>query len=99
MIFSKDHKRKKTLSNQADPILDRVVYTFPNGQDTLTVRESCTSILVVGEVGSGKSSGMSRQFFQGLIKSGYGGLILCVKAEASEQMQKIIEKCYEDDTV
>lgn len=98
-MFSKDNKRKKRAAVQADPILDKVVYTFPDGKDTLSARELSEGVLITGASGSGKSSGFANGLFQALIKSGYGGLILSVKTESAKQILETIEKCHEDDTL
>ncbi len=89
LIMDFSLKQKKGNPHAA---LERVIYTFPNGKDTLTERESHGSALVLGEIGSGKTSGFSSQLFDSYLKCGYGGIVLSVKKESGKQMLEKIRR-------
>ena len=67
--------------------LDRPLFYF-NDEDEFTIRNSFESIVVTGSVGSGKSSGSGATIARSFLKSGYGGLVLCVKADEADTWKK-----------
>lgn len=51
------------------------------GSEPWTVRESVEGLLVLGRTGSGKTSGPGRLVATSMLRAGYGGLVLCAKAD------------------
>ena len=78
---------KSTPSNEAR--------SWPNdlplgrlGSAPFTLRDACGGVVVFGETGSGKSSGPLKTLRRKYVESGFGGLVLCVKPEESEDWLK-----------
>jgi hypothetical protein len=59
--------------------LDRTLLKF--GKERWTLQDAMTGLLVVGETGSGKSSGPARTFARKFLEAGLGGLVLCFKED------------------
>mgnify|MGYP000894273954 CR=1 FL=1 len=49
--------------------------------DVWTLTDACAGTVVFGAIGSGKTSGSGRAFSHALLRSQFGGLVLCAKAE------------------
>jgi len=47
--------------------------------DTWTLADACQGVLIMGENGSGKTSGSGQILARRYLQSGFGGLVLCYK--------------------
>jgi hypothetical protein len=55
-----------------------------NGRDFYTLFQSFLGVLILGGIGTGKTSAVCRNAMIAKLLAGYGGLFLCVKAECRE---------------
>jgi hypothetical protein len=53
-------------------------------QDTWTLRDAYQGVLIMGENGSGKTSGSGRIFARKYLENGFGGLVLCFKTDEAD---------------
>ncbi len=49
--------------------------------DAWTLTDACAGTVVMGAIGSGKTSGSGRAIAQAMLRGGFGGLVLCAKVE------------------
>src|SRR5260221_13636981 len=49
--------------------------------DAITLTDAKTGVLITGKTGSGKTSGPGRLFAKAYLRAGFGGLVLCAKAD------------------
>lgn len=54
-------------------------------RDRWTTRDACACTLVFGDTGSGKTSGSGEHLARAMLKAGFGGLVLCAKADEPER--------------
>src|SRR6266478_8573176 len=52
--------------------------------DTWTLADACQGVLIMGENGSGKTSGSGRLLARKYLQSGFGGLVLCFKTDEAD---------------
>ena len=69
----------------ADPyaILQTPLLRF-SGTDDFTLGDGTQGVAVFGGVGSGKTSGSGRAFAHAFLEAGFGGLVLCAKADEAD---------------
>ena len=91
-VFKRNTKQSGSKS-KLDALLDKVLYTFPNGKDTLDVRSGIEGECCFGETGSGKTTGYNNQYLQAMLNFGMGGRVFSVKKEAARYFKKTFEKC------
>jgi hypothetical protein len=53
-------------------------------QDAWTLADAFQGVLIMGENGSGKTSGSGRVFARKYLQHGFGGLVLCFKTDESD---------------
>jgi type IV secretory pathway TraG/TraD family ATPase VirD4 len=70
---------------------DLVVHTLGRHGD-FRLSDAVTGVIVFGATGSGKTSGPGKFLASGYLAHGFGGVVLCAKAEEREQWQKWAEK-------
>lgn len=63
-----------------------------NDSEPWTIGDSFEGVQVWGDTGSGKSSTSARLFAAAMQRAGYGGLVLTVKPEDTEQWQRNLEE-------
>ncbi len=63
-----------------------------NDSEPWTIGDSFEGVQVWGDTGSGKSSTSARLFAAAMLRAGYGGLVLTVKPEDTEQWQRNLEE-------
>jgi type IV secretory pathway TraG/TraD family ATPase VirD4 len=56
----------------------------PRAEDTWTLRDAVQGVLIMGENGSGKTSGSGKLFAHKYLQNGFGGLVLCFKNEEAD---------------
>jgi hypothetical protein len=52
--------------------------------DVWTLADSFQGVLIMGENGSGKTSGSGRLFARKYLENGFGGLVLCFKTDEAD---------------
>lgn len=57
-------------------------------EDTWTLADSFQSVLILGENGSGKSSGSGNLLARKYLEAGFGGLVLCFKTDEADEWRK-----------
>lgn len=62
------------------------------GHGDFRLSDAVTGVIVFGATGSGKTSGPAKFLAYGYLAHGFGGVVLCAKAEEREQWQKWAEK-------
>jgi hypothetical protein len=61
-----------------------------NGDEPWTIGDSFEGVQVFGDTGSGKSSTSAKLLASAMLRAGYGGLVLTVKQEDSEEWRKLL---------
>ena len=69
----------------------RRLFSFSK-KDHLTIGRACEGILIMGATGAGKSSASGRAIARSFLAAGYGGLVLCPKAEEKLAWQRYCEE-------
>ena len=57
--------------------------------DAFTLRDACQGVLVMGGIGSGKTSGSGKALAGAFLRAGMGGIILCAKPEEAEHWRRL----------
>lgn len=58
-------------------------------RDPWRIRDACENTMIVGGVGSGKSSGSGNSIARAFLKAGMGGLVLCAKSNEADRWEKL----------
>ena len=70
------------------PYLDKLDYPLlqlsPHRADRFTLSDALTGVHVTGSTGSGKSSATAQHLALSYLRAGFGGIVLCAKAQPSE---------------
>jgi hypothetical protein len=53
-------------------------------EDVWTLRDACQGVLIMGENGSGKTSGSGELLARKYLQAGFGGLVLCFKTDEAD---------------
>jgi hypothetical protein len=61
-------------------------------EDTWTLRDACQGVLIMGENGSGKTSGSGELLARKYLAAGFGGLVLCAKTDETELWRTYLRK-------
>ncbi len=67
------------LSGQPFDLDQPLFYLSPH--DPWTIRDSAAGTIIMGEIGSGKTSGSGAAIAKSCLRAGYGALVLCAKPE------------------
>lgn len=59
------------------------------GGDFLSARDVAQSVQIFGGTGSGKTSGSGKALADAFLRSGYGGIVCCAKADELERWQRL----------
>lgn len=79
--------------------LSRVLLRWSKS-DSWTIGHACQGTIVLGATGSGKTTGSGRALAMAFLRSGFGGLVLCVKPDERKQWENYCrETGREDDLV
>ena len=57
-------------------------------EDVWTLRDACQGVLIMGENGSGKTSGSGELLARKYLDAGLGGLVLCFKTDEAALWQR-----------
>jgi hypothetical protein len=67
---------------EADPYLDAPLFSLSRyPEDAFTLRQAVEGVLIMGGIGSGKSSGSGKKLLKKYLLAGLGGLVLTAKPE------------------
>lgn len=58
-------------------------------KDRFTIREACEGVVIMGGVGSGKTSAPAKDIANGMLQSGMGGIVCCAKNDELERWLKL----------
>src|SRR5258708_33789403 len=67
-----------------------VVHFSERRPDTWTLADACQGVLIMGENGSGKTSGSGQILARRYLQSGFGGLVLCYKTDEADLWRKYL---------
>lgn len=76
--------------NESDPLLN--FGDAKSTEDIWTIRDSCEGVLILGAVGSGKTSGSGSHIAKAFLLAGYGGLVLTAKTDEARRWLRLCEK-------
>ena len=62
------------------------------GADTWTLRDACQGVLIMGENGSGKTSGSGELLARKYLGAGFGGLVLCFKTDEADLWRQYLRR-------
>jgi hypothetical protein len=75
---------------------ERVLSFSERKADEWTIRDSFTGTLVLGQAGSGKTSGPGKTLARRFLELGYGGLVLCSKSEEADDWRALLKTTKRD---
>ena len=61
-------------------------------RDVFHIRDAAEGVLILGGVGSGKSSGSGKALREAYLKAGFGGLVLCAKPDEAAIWKKELKR-------
>lgn len=61
--------------------------------DAWTIRDACGGTLIFGDTGSGKTSGSGQAIALAMLRAGFGGLVMTVKASETERWREYARRC------
>ena len=60
-----------------------------NASDQWRLEDAFRGVQIFGGIGSGKSSGSGRTFARAVLRSGFGGVVLCAKPDERENWERL----------
>jgi hypothetical protein len=66
-------------------------------EDVWTLRDACQGVLIMGENGSGKTSGSGELLARKYLEAGFGGLVLCFKTDEATLWQRYLKRAGRED--
>jgi len=70
-----------------------------NEEIPFTLAQACEGVFATGATGSGKTSGTGTHIPLAMLKAGFGGLVLCAKADEPERFMALAKLCGREDDV
>src|SRR5271165_5059231 len=61
-------------------------------EDVWTLRDACQGVLIMGENGSGKTSGSGELLARKYLQAGFGGLVLCFKTDEADLWRAYLKR-------
>jgi hypothetical protein len=61
-------------------------------EDVWTLRDACQGVLIMGENGSGKTSGSGELLARKYLQAGFGGLVLCFKTDEADLWRSYLKR-------
>jgi hypothetical protein len=61
-------------------------------EDMWTLRDACQGVLIMGENGSGKTSGSGELLARKYLQAGFGGLVLCFKTDEADLWRSYLNR-------
>jgi len=77
-------KRARTQSQPRDPFALETPLLQLSKHDVWTIGDACEGTQIFGATGSGKTSGSGQAIAKAMLRSGFGGLVLCAKADEKD---------------
>ena len=74
-------------SRDHEALLDQVLLKIPRTSTPITWADIVEGIMITGSTGSGKSSGPGKTLALAMLRSGFGGCVLCAKASERKQWE------------
>ncbi len=68
--------------------LDRIIYSFNDGDEPFTIGNACEGVQIFGGIGSGKTSGSGEALARSFLRAGFGGLVLCAKKDVLDDWKR-----------
>jgi len=91
-------KKNKSRNKPRDLLSGELLYF--SDDDVFTVRDACEGALILGGVGSGKSSGSGNALARAYLEADFGFLVLCAKVDERARWQQYAKETgREDDLV
>jgi hypothetical protein len=90
-------RKKKGNVRVRDP-MDKPIWSA-GGVTLLTERTLCQGVLVTGQTGSGKSSGVIHNLLKAIMRAGYGCCLIAPKPGDCDDYLRIAKQCGREDTV
>src|SRR6266403_5225769 len=79
------HKAKDAVQPAGRwPLNLPLVHFSPRPADTWTLADAFQGVVIMGENGSGKTSGSGRLLARKYLQAGFGGLVLCFKTDEAD---------------
>src|ERR1700745_3435266 len=60
--------------------------------DLWTLGDACQGVLIMGENGSGKTSGSGQLIARKFLQNGFGGLVLCFKTDEADLWRQYLKR-------
>src|SRR5882724_10138395 len=99
-LFRKSKRRQKNVRPQTCPLKPResdwsfnlpLVRFSERSEDTWTLSDAFQGVSIMGENGSGKTSGSGRHFARKFLLNGFGGLVLCFKTDEADLWRSYLQ--------
>lgn len=71
--------------------LDQPLF-YLSPHDAWTIRDSAAGTIIMGEIGSGKTSGSGATIARSCLRAGYGALVLCAKPEERSIWERYVKE-------
>src|SRR6516164_6542980 len=84
-------KRQTRLRECNWPLNLPLVRFSERSEDTWTLSDAFQGVSIMGENGSGKTSGSGRHFARKFLQSGFGGLVLCFKTDEADLWRSYLQ--------
>ena len=91
-ILSVFKKSEMTQESPWDEQRVLIKWNGPRGTKLWTIADSFEGVQVYGDTGSGKTSTSAKILATSMLRAGYGGLVLTVKPEDTEDWKKLLEQ-------
>lgn len=84
-IFKRNTSNNKDINTPLEAILNQSLYTVPDTKNSITWADAIEGTLILGNTGSGKSSGPGKYIASKMLSSGFGFCVLCAKSDEAER--------------
>jgi hypothetical protein len=74
------------------PLSEPLTAWSDDERDVWTLEDACRGVVILGTNGSGKSTGPGNHLAECYLRAGFGGLVLCAKADEAESWRRLAER-------
>ena len=86
-------RRRQTRLRESDWPLNLPLVRFSErSEDTWTLSDAFQGVSIMGENGSGKTSGSGKHLARKFLQNGFGGLVLCFKTDEADLWRSYLKK-------